>query len=48
MGIFLVIFDALLAGIFTYKAICSNLIGDGFIAGMWFAFFIHSLISLLL
>ena len=54
MEIFLFIFDAVLAGIFTYKAIHtpnterSSLIGDSFLAGMWFAFFINSLMSLLL
>lgn len=54
MEIFLVIFDAVVASIFTYQAIHTpsterfSLIGDSFCAGMWFAFFIYSLMSLLL
>ena len=53
MEIFLIICDAIVAGIFIYKAIHTpstdrfTIIGDSFSAGMWFALFIHSLISLL-
>ena len=53
MEIFLMIFDVIVSGIFIYKAIRTpstdrfTIIGDSFNAGMWFAFFIHSLISLL-
>lgn len=53
MEIFIAIWEAIVAGIFIYKAIHTpstdrtTIIGDSFSAGAWFALFIHSLISLL-